>query len=251
METPFTLALPRLHPELCTLPDGCLTLWPGLPCPPKHTWHPDYPWSPELAAACLEDFRRTSRDGASGAPVLTTGAEPLPADLTPAERDALRELTGAPAENTSLEPRLQAQQMLLLTWLQESQSLELVSLEQRVREHRRDLSALLSGHSRDEAPVSAPDDSDLPDWTRPLAAALTFLPDMPSPTAFFIVSPAMADALRPLGIATPSSFPGHDALCVPARDLAALCGRTSKAQLERAVPDKELGRILTLILSHI
>ena len=250
METPFTLALPRLHSELFPLPEGCLTLWPGLPCPPEHTWQPDYPWSPDLAAACLEDFRRTSRDGASGAPVLTLGAEPLPADLTPAERNALREMAGTPAEPSSLTPRLQAQQLLLLTWLQESQSLELASLEQRVREHRRDLSSLLSGHSWDEASISTPDDSELPDWKKPLIAALTFLPDMPSPTAFFIVSPSMAEALRPLAAATPSSFPGHDALCVSARDLAALCGRSSLEQLKHAVPDEELERTLTLILPH-
>ena len=31
MHAYFLLSLPRLHPELASLPEGCRTLWPGLP----------------------------------------------------------------------------------------------------------------------------------------------------------------------------------------------------------------------------
>ena len=30
MDAYFILALPRLHPELASLPEGAVTLWPGL-----------------------------------------------------------------------------------------------------------------------------------------------------------------------------------------------------------------------------
>lgn len=253
MPTPFTLALPRLHAGLCPLPEsclpeGCLTLWPGLPSPPKRSWRPRYPWDSGQAAACLEDFRRASRDGFSGTPVLTLGAEPAPPGLSRAERDALREMLGAPAEDASLPPRLRAQKTLLLTWLQEEQALELTALEQRVRERRRSLTALLSGEAREEAPVPLPAGHPLPDWTVPLAAALTFLPDMPAPTAFFVNSSAMAAALAALGTAEESPLPGCEARGLSARSLARLCGRNALKALEDTLTPETLERPLTLIL---
>ena len=75
MNTTRYLALPRLHAELLPHIDGCRTLWPGLPGRPESAWAPALPWSPSMAAACLADYERVCRDGASGSPVLTLGAE--------------------------------------------------------------------------------------------------------------------------------------------------------------------------------
>ena len=49
MHAYFLLSLPRLHPELASLPEGCRTLWPGLPRRPEHAWAPELPWPPALA----------------------------------------------------------------------------------------------------------------------------------------------------------------------------------------------------------
>ena len=63
MHAYFLLSLPRLHPELASLPEGCRTLWPGLPRRPEHAWAPELPWPPALAQACLADYERACRDG--------------------------------------------------------------------------------------------------------------------------------------------------------------------------------------------
>ena len=95
MET-LLLSLPYLHAALSPDETACRTLWPGLPGRPENAWEPAMPWSAPMAAACLADYERACRDGASGSPVLTLGADAAPADLSPAERRALREMTGLP-----------------------------------------------------------------------------------------------------------------------------------------------------------
>lgn len=241
MSIPFILALPRLHAEFYTLPHGCLTLWPGLPSPLKQSWQPFYPWNSGQAAACLEDFRRAARDGASGTPVLSLGAEPAPADLSPAERAALRELLGVPVKSASLPPRIHAQKILLLTWLQEEQALELAALEERVQDRKRELSSLLSGRASKATNVPLPEDRDLPSWKVPLAAAFTFLPDMPLDAAIFVNSQAMAEALAELGEKEDKLIlPGYRALSVSSRALA--------EAMHAAFPSESLRRTLTFIL---
>ena len=179
MHAYFLLSLPRLHPELASLPEGCRTLWPGLPRRPEHAWAPELPWPPALAQACLADYERACRDGASGAPVHALGAEHAPADLSDAERRALREMAGMPAEEPEQPLRQTAQQVLLLTWLQEKQALDMAELEKKISASRRELAGLLSGRTRVGEASFLPRDNDLPDWKKTLAAALAFLPDMP------------------------------------------------------------------------
>ena len=111
MNTPFLLSLPRLHAELLPHIADCRTLWPGLPSPPASAWVPAMPLSPAMAAACLTDYERACRDGASGGPVLTLGAAPAPADLSEAEMRALREMAGLPSETPEPPLRQQAQQI--------------------------------------------------------------------------------------------------------------------------------------------
>jgi diguanylate cyclase (GGDEF)-like protein len=129
MDAYFLLALPRLHAELAALPEGVATLWPGLPRRPESAWAPAMPLSPSIASACLADYERACRDGASGAPVHALGAEHAPADLSDAERRALREMSGLPAEAPEQPLRQTAQQVLLLAWLQEKQALDMAELE--------------------------------------------------------------------------------------------------------------------------
>ena len=238
MEHTFLLAVPRLHAELSPLPSGCRTLWPGLPRRPEHGWEPAFSLPAPLAAACLADFERASRDGATGSPVLTMGAEHAPADLSDAERRALREMAGQPAEEPEQPLRQQAQQVLLLVWLQEKQALDMAELEQKIRDSRRELASLISGRTRigEEAPMPA--ENDLPDWRRALAAELAFLPDMPAPLAFYVTSPAMAAAVLEAE-AAPAELPaealpeGCRAVTLPAGGLAALCGRSAADRLRR------------------
>ena len=242
MEHIFLLAVPRLHAELSPLPSGCRTLWPGLPRRPEQAWEPSYPLPASLAAACLADFERASRDGASGSPVLTLGAEHAPADLSDAERRALREMSGQPAEEPEQPLRQQVQQVLLLLWLQEKQALDMAELEQKIRDSRRALASLISGRSRVGEAASLPAENDLPDWKRALAAELTFLPDMPAPLALYVTSPAMASAVLEAG-ATSAELPAEAlpadcrAVEMPVSELASLCGRSAAGRLRRELGD--------------
>ena len=249
MHTLFYLALPRLHAELCPPIDGCRTLWPGLPDRPDSAWTPSLPWSPSMAAACLADYERTCRDGASGSPVLTLGAESAPADLSEAERRALREMTGLPAEEPQQPLRQNAQQVLLLIWLQEKQALEMAALEQKIGNSRRVLSGLISGMARAAEAPHLPDEKDLPDWKKTLAAALAFLPDLPENAAVVVTDRAMAAAVSELDAPKGEEAPaGHHSVTVKASALAALCGRTSEDRLKRGLPADQWQRTLTLCL---
>ena len=249
MDASFFLALPRLHAELSALPEGAVTLWPGLPRRPEHAWAPAMPLSPAIASACLADYERACRDGASGAPVHALGAEHAPADLSEAERRALREMSGLPAEEPEQPLRQTAQQVLLLAWLQEKQALDMAELEKKISASRRELAGLLSGRTRVGEASFLPRDNDLPDWKKTLAAALAFLPDMPENTAFWVSSPAMAQAASELEGEEADSLPaGSRAFRVSAAALAALCGRSAAERLERALGKEQLGRTLTLVL---
>ena len=252
MDAYFLLALPRLHSELAALPEGGATLWPGLPRRPENAWAPTMPLSPAIASACLADYERACRDGASGAPVHALGAEHAPADLSDAERRALREMSGLPAEAPEQPLRQTAQQVLLLAWLQEKQALDMAELEKKISDSRRSLASLISGRTRVGEASFLPDDNELPDWKKTLAATLAFLPDMPENTAFWVSSPAMAQALSELeGEASPTEslgLPGGRALRVKAAALAALCGRSSSERLERGLGAEQLERPLILVL---
>ena len=188
------LALPRLHPELAAasprpLPEGTLFLWPGLPRPPQSgVFAPDYPWTPDQAAACLADFERAGREGVRGAPVAAfsaLGALGAGDDLSPEERRALSELMGelSSASDRAVDAndetgRQAAQRTLLLAWLQEKQVLELRELEQRVRRGQPALAGLLGEGVVPEADFVgvASGGASLPPWRSVLAAASVFLP---------------------------------------------------------------------------
>ncbi len=252
MDTPFFLALPRLHAEFLPKSQGCRTLWPGLPGRPESAWCPGMPWSEPMAAACLADYERACRDGASGTPVLTMGAEHAPADLSEAERRALREMAGMPAEEPEQPLRQNAQQVLLLLWLQEKQALELASLEQKISNSRRSLSGLISGEPRAGVAFALPGENELPDWKKALAAALAFVPDLPDSAAVIITSKAMADAVSELGAPEGENAPdGYHAVRVTVSDLAGLCGRIPHDRLKRGLPREQWQRSLTLCLPDI
>ena len=255
MDAYFILALPRLHAELAALPEGAVTLWPGLPRRPEHAWAPAMPLSPAIASACLADYERACRDGASGAPVHVLGAEHAPADLSEAERRALREMSGQPAEEPEQPLRQTAQQVLLLAWLQEKQALDMAELEKKISDSRRKLASLISGRTRVGEASFLPSDGDLPDWKKTLAAALAFLPDMPDTPVFCISSPSMAQACAELAEASaadaPAAYPlpeGTRALCVNAAALASLCGRSQAERLARALSADQLKRLIILLL---
>ena len=182
------LALPRLHPELAAasprpLPEGTLFLWPGLPRPPQSgVFAPDYPWTPDQAAACLADFERAGREGVRGAPVAAfsaLGALGAGDDLSPEERRALSELMGelSSASDRAVDAndetgRQAAQRTLLLAWLQEKQVLELRELEQRVRRGQSALAGLLGEGVVPEADFVgvASGGASLPPWRSVLAS---------------------------------------------------------------------------------
>ena len=100
-----------------------------------------------------------------------------------------------------------------------------------------------------------PDDRELPDWRKTLAAALAFLPDMPDTPVFCISSPSMAQACAELAEASaaeaPAAYPlpeGTRALCVNAAALASLCGRSQAERLARALRTDQLERLIILLL---
>lgn len=247
MET-LLLALPYLHAEL--MPDlaDCRTLWPGLPRRPENAWEPALPFSGAMAAACLADYERACRDGASGAPVLTLGAESAPADLSPAERRALNEMAGLPAEKEEAPLRHTAQQILLLLWLQEKQALDMAALENSIGAARMNLAGIISGRTRTAEPAAMPSERDLPDWRKALFAALAFVQDMPESTAFTVAGTAMASALADSG-ATPEIAPsGRKALRLSVSHLAELCGRNECARLKRELDPGQWNRVFTIFL---
>lgn len=245
------LALPYLHAELAPLSANCRTLWPGLPQMPEHAWEPNLPFSAAMALASLADYERACQDGASGAPVLTLGAETAPPGLSAAESRALNEMTGLPQEKEEDPLRHTAQQMLLLLWLMEKQALEMAALESKIGEARITLNGIFSGHAKTKAkPPALPSEADLPNWRKALFAALAFVQDMPEPTAFAITCPSMAKALADAKNAgeSPSSMPVH----VKVSELAALCGRSECARLKRELPKEQWHRSIALFLpKHI
>lgn len=252
MNTSLFLALPRLHAEFLPPVSGCRTLWPGLPGKPDAAWMPDMPMSPTLSAACLADYERVCRDGASGSPVTTLGAEPAPADLSDAERRALREMAGLPAEEPAQPLRRTAQQVLLLTWLQEKQALDMAELEHRISVSRQKIAGLISGTEGRSRRASVPGDADLPDWKKTLAAALVFAPDMPESAAIVVSSPAMNAEIAGLDAPeadVPGMPAGYRAVRLPVSAIAAICGRHAHDRLRHALSPDQWQRELVFLLS--
>ncbi|HJD97634.1 hypothetical protein [Mailhella massiliensis] len=248
MDTSLLLFLPRLHAELFPHDTNGLTLWPGLPDRPPHAWEPAMPWPAPMAAACLADYERACRDGASGSPVLAMGAEAAPADLSPAERRALREMAGLPVEQEVAPLRHTAQQVLLLLWLLEKQALDMAALEQKISTSRQALAGLISGRAKDSVPPVLPSEKDLPDWRKALFAALAFVEDMPASTAVAVTSAAMADALAGTGEPLPHGDSGKKAVRMEVSALAELCGRDACSLLKRGLEEKHWNRTLTFFL---
>ena len=244
MDTPLLLFLPYLHAELSPHEMNGLTLWPGLPGRPDSAWEPAMPWPAPMAAACLADYERACRDGASGSPVLTLGAEAAPADLSSAERRALREMAGLPAEEEAAPLRHTAQQVLLLLWLLEKQALDMAVLEQKIGTSRQALASLISGRSKELASPALPSENDLPDWRKALFAALAFVADMPASTTIVITSTAMADALEGMG----ETLPGRKVARREVSALAELCGRDACSLLKRGLEADQWNRTLTFFL---
>ena len=165
------------------------------------------------------------------------------------ERRALREMAGLPVEEPQAPLRQNAQQVLLLAWLQEKQALEMAALEQKISDSRRALAGLFSGATRGRNATAAPDERDLPDWKRTLAAALAFAPDMPEGTTLVVASSAMADAVSELGAPdAPNAPAGYRAVRASVDQLAALCGRAPHDKLSRSLSADQRQRALTLFL---
>ena len=253
MSAYFLLALPRLHAELSALPEGGVTFWPGLPRRPENAWAPALPWSPALAAACLADYERACRDGASGTPVHALGAAHAQPDLSDAERRALREMAGMPAEEPEQPLRQTAQQVLLLAWLQEKQALDMAELEKKIHASRSELHRLISGRIRTGESSGLPAERELPGWQKMLAAILAFLPDMPEPAAFWIDGAEMAQALAEIPA---EAVPAQDAAALPAHGravqvkasvLVSLCGRSAAERLTRELGQAQLARPMVLV----
>ena len=247
MET-LLLSLPYLHAALSPDETACRTLWPGLPGRPENAWEPAMPWSAPMAAACLADYERACRDGASGSPVLTLGAEAAPADLSPAERRALREMTGLPPEKEEAPLRLTAQQVLILLWLQEKQAMDMAALEQKIGASRESLASLISGRAKKTERSALPQEQDLPDWRKALFAALAFVQDFPASTPLLITGSAMAEALAELGEPAADAPSGKKARNVSVSALAECCGRNEYARLKRELDPGQWNRTLTLFL---
>ena len=191
------LSFPRLHRELLPSHPECATLWPGLSHAPAGTWVPHLPLSPALADASLSDFRRACRDGACGSPVHALSLEKAPSDITGEELRALRELKGLPPDPPEQPLRAVAQQILILAWLQEEQTLEMALLEQKIRTSRTALKGLITGTASSglESP-QPPSERELPSWEKMLAAFLAFTPDLPAGTALLATSREMSAALK-------------------------------------------------------
>ena len=255
MEHTFLLAVPRMHPPLPAMPEGCLSFWPGLPGMPPDAWQPDLPWKGQAASACLADFERIVRDGTSGAPVHALRARQNDDGISPAEAKALEELAGTPAGTPLRDLRQNAQQTLLLAWLRERQSLEIARLEAVIDGKRSALNALISGRRSPVLSTPVKDETALPAWRETLAAMLAFLPDMPSPCAFFVNCREMAEELteRECPGAEPQAcgdgpLSGCAVRTFGVQELAELCGRTAFERLGGALPEDQWRRCIAIAI---
>lgn len=251
MHTPFYLALPRLHTEFLPNIKGCRTLWPGLPSKPETAWEPAMPMSAAMAAACLADYERVCRDGAHGTPVVLPGSEFASSGLSEAEIRALREMADLPVTDAAFSLRQQAQQMLLLVWLKESQALEMATLEQKIKISRRSLTEVISGGTFSSESMPAVDEEELPDWKCSLSAALAFAADLPENTVIAVTHRAMAEELSSCGIPHRGEGCGDGRMVdVPVADLAALCGRAVSKKMEEGLPSEQWQRTITFLLQE-
>ncbi len=249
MEHTFLLAVPRMHPPLPPMPQGCLSFWPGLPGMPPDAWQPDLPWKGQAASACLAEFERAVRDGTSGTPVHTLRIGQSDGGISPAEVKALEELVGAPAGAAPAALRRNAQQTLILAWLRERQSLEIARLEADINGKRSMLNALISGKRSVVPPAAGKSETALPAWRGSLAAMLAFLPDMPSPCAFFVNCREMAEELAERGsLHGDRPIPGCTVRALGVPELAELCGRAAFHRLRDALSEDQWRRSIGIVI---
>ncbi len=252
MNTPFYLAMPRLHTEFLPNIKGCRTLWPGLPSRPETAWEPVMPMSSAMAAACLADYERVCRDGAHGTPVVLPGADFASSGLSEAETRALREMVSLPVEDAAFLLRQQAQQMLLLVWLKEGQALEMAALEHKIKASRKSLAEVISGGTSSSESLPVVDEEALPDWKHSLSAALAFLADFPENTVVVVTHRAMAETLSACGMPHSRGEKCEESqmVDVPVADLAALCGHTVCKKLEESFSSEQWQRTITFLLQE-
>ncbi len=242
MKHSLFLAVPRMHAELIDLPQDCLTLLPGLPPHTEHSWQPaGLPWTGAEASACLAEFERAVRDGAKGTPVQSLYAGLHPEGLSEAEASALQEMAGGHSLPQGTDAAKKAQQVLLLAWLREKQSLELAALETSIAQKRHSLDILLSGRKTyAERKPAVPEDS-LPPWRETFAAFLAFLPSMPGDTAFYVCSLEMAGTILEASPSVQADGP----LILSASDLARLCGKAAENTLQ-GLPESDRQHMIAL-----
>ena len=270
----FLLRLPAVRGPLDATSPAALAavprLWPGLPLSmrapsrlalgrnrwletpaPQGPWFtpPHLPYTPEEAAACLEDMRRLGQAALSGVPLETLGQlagreDALRRQSEAAARQAFAACGGGEdgaahaaraAEQAEQEELTRAaQRMLLWSWLQEERLAEMAALDRHMRAGQDALAAMLGEAAEDAevpamaarlpghgpgAEAAAPDAADmslLPPWERVLDAAAVFLPE----GAVLLAEGAMRQALleredlRPLTAAEQALFPAEGpALC--------------------------------------
>ena len=237
------------------MPEGCLSFWPGLPGMPPDAWQPDLPWKGQAASACLADFERIVRDGTSGTPVHALRARQNDGGISPAEAKALEELAGTSAGTPLSELRQNAQQTLLLAWLRERQSLEIARLETVIEGKRSALNALIAGRRNPVPPTAVKDETSLPAWRETLAAMLAFLPDLPSPCAFFVNCREMAEELMERecpGTEPQACGKGRLSGCMVRElrvpELAGLCGRQAFERLRGALSQDQWRRSIAIAI---
>ncbi len=251
MHDSLIISIPRMHAELSAACPDAKTFWPGLPQMPSSAWSPVFPLSPAQAAASLRGFESACRDGASGTPVHMLASQPFAKGLSPSEIQAIDEMTGTSPTPPSLPVRCQAQQILLLAWLKEQQSLELAAFEAKIKNSKRALSKLLAGRLHDA--VENPDrpsvnEDELPAWNQVMAAILAFLSDIPEDALFLCTDSHLAALLSEACMdSLTSPFPGMLACSISARRLSELC-KTPMSDILLSSTEFTPARMLTMLL---
>lgn len=214
--------IPILHRELLppNLPEGILTVWPGLPETAvfgmEQRMTPSaLPYSPREAAACLEDLRRLNEDDLVALSLPRKEERDVPSNE---EQCALRAFsrTGTMPEAVSdtalVETRRWAQRFLLLGWLQEERVLEMASLTARYRAGAARLAARFGNGDESQAEENeslaelfAPMNALMPDDARTLLPSWRFMLDLlgvllPPEQVLFTADQRMVESLTGAGL---------------------------------------------------
>lgn len=184
--------------------------FPGLAlpeCPPCSGHKPDspqtplvnLPLSPQESRASLAELRALDADSLSQQlhlAVDTRNRTGLPTH----EAAALARFAGTPDPGVSPESRLrQAQNLLLMIWVQEERLLDIAELSRRCARSERNLAALLNENSDETGPNVEPEDETLhllPAWPFVLEQLSWFLPDN---AVLCVTHPDLATRLRESG----------------------------------------------------